>query len=77
MARAYIGGNTLSYGERLERYLRRLRELPVHEARWPFQCRCGTLGWVCYAGKKYCPRCGHRWTAAGINQLAALSGIKL
>jgi hypothetical protein len=59
MAR-YIGGN-LSYGERLERYLRRLRTLPVMDARWPWQCRCGTLGYVRYRGRYYCPRCGRRW----------------
>jgi hypothetical protein len=56
---SYIGGG-LSYAERERRYLKRLRLLPIQEARWPFQCFCGQLGWVVYRGKRYCPRCGHR-----------------
>lgn len=68
---AYIGGR-LSYGEREARYLRRLRKLPLQEARWPLQCRCGTYGYVTYRGRAYCPRCGRRWSEKGMALLRAL-----
>jgi hypothetical protein len=76
MTRQRIGGDNLSQDQRAP-YLKKLRELPIVHAHWPFQCRCGTYGWVVYRGRNYCPRCGRRYaddpiaaSAAGIGRRA-------
>lgn len=73
---AYIGGDRISYAERQRKYLRLLRALPIISAEWPFQCRCGTLGFVSYHGRKYCHRCGRRWSEEGLRHLAEIHARK-